>query len=192
MSLPDTARAAAKNIARAARDEVRLRDALRRLRAANPDAYVSPGVKFTGDATRTHLAAGASVHGPTVIVCADGGGLHGSRLEVGERTYIGELNNIRTAGAPIVIGRDCLISQHITMVGSNHGTRLGTTIVDQPWDGDGIVIGDGVWIGANVTILPGTRIGDGAVVAAGAVVRGEVAPNTIVGGAPARVISERR
>ena len=47
-----------------------------------------------------------------------------------------------------------------------------------------------VWIGANATVLAGVTIGDGAVVAAGAVVAKDVAPNTIVGGIPAKVIKK--
>ena len=39
-----------------------------------------------------------------------------------------------------------------------------------------------------MTILPGVTIGDGAVVAAGAVVNRDVAPNTVVGGVPAKFI----
>ena len=51
-----------------------------------------------------------------------------------------------------------------------------------------IHIGRNVWIGANATVLPGVTVGDGAVVAAGAVVTKDVAPNTIVGGVPAKLI----
>jgi len=51
-----------------------------------------------------------------------------------------------------------------------------------------IHIGKGVWIGSNATVTKGVTIGDNAVVAAGAVVNKDVAPNTIVGGVPARFI----
>ena len=44
------------------------------------------------------------------------------------------------------------------------------------------------WIGVGAIILPGVTIGENAVVAAGAVVTKDVAPNTIVGGNPAKFI----
>lgn len=177
-----------KDLVRGLRDGPLARE---RLRRANPHAWITSAVIFRGDPSRTALAAEVAVGGPTVLVVDDGGGLTGARLEVGPRTYIGEFNNIRCAGAPIVIGRDCLISQHVTIVGSNHGTALGAPVVDQPWTGTGVVVGDDVWIGAGAVILPGARIGDGAVIAANAVVRGEVEPATVVGGTPARVIGRR-
>jgi maltose O-acetyltransferase len=52
-------------------------------------------------------------------------------------------------------------------------------------------IDDHAYLGTRVTVLPGVHIGEGAVVASGAVVTSDVAPFTIVGGVPARVIGER-
>ena len=62
-------------------------------------------------------------------------------------------------------------------------------------DQGGITLGDGVFVGHNVlmaTINHGLRgeRGAGAVVAAGAVVRGDVAPGTVAGGVPARLLKE--
>lgn len=51
-----------------------------------------------------------------------------------------------------------------------------------------IVIEDWVYIGAFSQIMPGVTIGEGALVAAGNVVTKSVAPNTVVGGNPARYI----
>ena len=54
-----------------------------------------------------------------------------------------------------------------------------------------VSIGHDVWIGHGATVLPGVCIGNGAVVGAGAVVSRDVAPYTIVGGVPARLIRNR-
>ena len=54
-----------------------------------------------------------------------------------------------------------------------------------------VTIGHDVWIGHGATILPGVTVGNGAVIGAGAVVSKDVAPYTIVGGVPARLIRER-
>ncbi|MBP2550882.1 phosphonate metabolism protein (transferase hexapeptide repeat family) [Neorhizobium galegae] len=54
-----------------------------------------------------------------------------------------------------------------------------------------ITIGHDVWIGHGATVLPGVTIGNGAVIGAGAVVSKDVAPYTIVGGVPAKLIRER-
>lgn len=52
-------------------------------------------------------------------------------------------------------------------------------------------VGHDTWIGHGAIILPGRKLGDGAVVGAGAVVTKDVAPYTIVGGAPAEPIRRR-
>lgn len=57
--------------------------------------------------------------------------------------------------------------------------------------GNAVTIGHDVWIGHGATILPGVTVGNGAVIGAGAVVSKDVAPYTIVGGVPARLIRAR-
>jgi len=54
-----------------------------------------------------------------------------------------------------------------------------------------VTIGNDVWIGHGAVIMPGVTIGDGAVIGANAVVTRDVAPYTVVGGVPARVIRPR-
>lgn len=54
-----------------------------------------------------------------------------------------------------------------------------------------VTIGNDVWIGDRVTILSGVNIGDGAVIGACALVNKDVAPYTIVGGVPAKIIRKR-
>ena len=55
--------------------------------------------------------------------------------------------------------------------------------------GAGITIRKNAWIGLGAIILPGVTVGENSVVAAGAVVSKNVAPNTVVGGVPARVFA---
>ena len=54
-----------------------------------------------------------------------------------------------------------------------------------------IVVKDDVWIGFNSTILSGVTIGQGAIIAAGSLVTKDVAPYSIVGGNPAKLIKYR-
>lgn len=118
---------------------------------------------------------------------------HQPWLEVGDDTYIGEMNNIRASGG-IRIGAKCLISQGVSIISANHSTALGSPMTDQPsrTDKHGVVIEDDVWIGTNATILPGVTVGKGAIIAAGSVVTSSVAEFTIVSGVPARFLKERR
>lgn len=53
------------------------------------------------------------------------------------------------------------------------------------------IIGNDVWIVSEAIIMPGVKIGDGAVIAARAVVTRDIAPYTVVGGNPARMIRKR-
>lgn len=52
-----------------------------------------------------------------------------------------------------------------------------------------IVVGDNVFIGAYSIILPGVTIGNNSIVASGAVVTKSIPSNVIVGGNPAKIIS---
>jgi len=141
------------------------------------------------------LAKGVYIGAYSVIICQgyDQASNHNSTVKIGEGTYIGELNNIRAAGGKIVIGKKCLISQHVTIVSSNHEVKKDIHIIDQAWTTDkkNIIIGNDVWIGAGAAIMPGIEIGDGAVIAAGSVVTKNILPYTIVAGIPAQIIKER-
>lgn len=53
-----------------------------------------------------------------------------------------------------------------------------------------IEIFDNVFIGAKAIIMGDVKIGPNAIVAAGSVVTKDVPPNSVVGGNPARVISD--
>ncbi len=52
-------------------------------------------------------------------------------------------------------------------------------------------IGNDVWIGASVNIIEGVKIGDGCIIASGALINKDIAPYSIVGGVPAKLIRKR-
>lgn len=118
---------------------------------------------------------------------------NGSRIVIGEGSHVGEHVRLWAGNATgrITIGRFTTIAPACTITASNYGLLLGTPPMLQPKLEADITIGDGAWIGAHVVITAGVVVGDGAVIAAGAVVTQDVKPNTVVGGVPARHISDR-
>ena len=158
-------------------------------------AYIVSNTKIRYDnINNIVLGNGVRINDFTTIFCLPQDKAHpDSSLIIGDGTYIGEYQNIRASGGIIKIGRNCSISQHISMIASNHGIALGQDINKQTWDKKktGITIGDDVWIGANCVILPGVHIYDGAVIGAGSVVTKDIPANAIAVGNPAKVIKYR-
>jgi maltose O-acetyltransferase len=92
----------------------------------------------------------------------------------------------------INIGNDTIIGfESIIMTSTHNSNKLNIPIKEQGMYAAPVIIGKDVWIGARAIVLPGIQIGDGAIVGANAVVTKNVAPNTIVGGVPAKFIKFR-
>jgi serine O-acetyltransferase len=117
---------------------------------------------------------------------------------------------------PTILHRTCMMLSQIC-IGKNvaidpgvyipHGQvvidgriEIGTGTVIAPWVTlgrygealEGPTIGNDVFIGTGAKIFGAIKVGDGARIAANAVVVRDVPPNTTVGGAPAKVIRDRR
>lgn len=107
-------------------------------------------------------------------------------ISIGSGCYVNRDSYVR---ANVTIGNNVNIGPFVSLMTDGHeigsSTRRAGKNKFPP-----IVIGDGVWIGANVTVVGGVTIGAGAIIAAGAVVSGDVAPNTLVGGVPAKFIKD--
>jgi acetyltransferase-like isoleucine patch superfamily enzyme len=114
-----------------------------------------------------------------------------SKIYIGDYSSVGEQNNLRTGGGNIYIGNNCLISQQVSIIASNHGVDKNEIIKTQKWIARDVIIGNDVWIGCGVQILPGVKIGNGVVIAAGSVVTKDISDYCIVGGVPAKVIKYR-
>ncbi len=109
----------------------------------------------------------------------------GRNIRVGARVFINQ-NCTFYALAEIVIGDDVLIGPNVSLITSEHPvapSQRRAHLLGRP-----ITVENGVWIAAGVTVIGGVTIGENSVVAAGSVVTRDVPANTLVGGAPARVI----
>jgi acetyltransferase-like isoleucine patch superfamily enzyme len=131
----------------------------------------------------------------------------------GQRCVISAFTKVKISG-PFVMGQRCQISTGCFLGAGSAGLTLGDDVLvspncaiftgtyvfdrlDVPLQDQGTVskpvrIGHRVWVGSNSVILAGADIGDNAIVSAGSVVSGQVPPNSIVLGNPAKVIFTRR
>jgi maltose O-acetyltransferase len=114
----------------------------------------------------------------------------GARIEIGDRTEFNNNLMLKSEGAGIKIGKDCLFGAEVQVFDSNfHDTdpsrRGAGTQKKAP-----VEIGDNVFVGMGVKILKGVTIGDNSVIGAGAVVSKSIPAGVIAAGNPARVIRE--
>ena len=97
--------------------------------------------------------------------------------KVGEGLYIGHFGGIIISGGA-VIGRNCNISQGVTIGVAGRGEKRGIPI-----------IGDGIYIGAGAKVIGKIRVGNNVAIGANAVVTKDVPDNAVVVGIPAKIIS---
>jgi acetyltransferase-like isoleucine patch superfamily enzyme len=113
------------------------------------------------------------------------------RIVVGNRVAINTGCYI-DGGGGLTIGSNVMFGPNVVIATRDHGfQRVDIPMCEQPVGYGEIHIGDDVWVGANVFINKGVTIAVGSIVAAGAVVTRDVAPYSIVGGNPAKVIGSR-
>lgn len=96
---------------------------------------------------------------------------------IGAGFYVGHFGGI-VVNEATVIGRNCNISQGVTIGQVNRGSRQGVP-----------VIGDGVYIGPGAKIIGRITIGNGCAIGANAVVTRDLPDNAVAVGIPAHVIS---
>lgn len=108
----------------------------------------------------------------------------GRNITIGKNVFINACCCFQDQGG-ISIGDGSFIGHKVVLATINHGYLPEDRGTCYPAP---ISIGTNSWIGSNATILQGVTIGDNAIVAAGAVVMQDVAPDTIVGGVPAKFI----
>jgi serine O-acetyltransferase len=97
--------------------------------------------------------------------------------EIGAGFYIGHIGGI-VVNEAAVIGRNCNISQGVTVGQVNRGARRGSPR-----------IGDNVYLGPGAKVIGSVTVGSNVAVGANAVVTKDVPDNAVVGGVPAVVLS---
>ncbi|MBS0581181.1 MAG: serine acetyltransferase [Proteobacteria bacterium] len=98
---------------------------------------------------------------------------------IGSGLYIGHFGGI-VVNEAVRIGNNCNLSHGVTLGRLNRGDRMGCPS-----------IGNDVYIGPGAKILGRINVGDRAAIGANAVVVADVPADAVVGGVPARAISEQ-
>lgn len=118
-------------------------------------------------------------------------GYYKNEMHIGDETWIGQMCFMHSAGG-IRIGSRVGIGVNVTILTSQH-QELGRAVppLSSPVEMAPVVIEDEVNLGVGSIVLPGVTIGRGAKIGAGSVVTHDVAPYSVVAGAPARFLRER-
>lgn len=97
------------------------------------------------------------------------------RIVIGERCIF-NYGTVIDASAAVSFGAECMIGSMVVI--RDHDDECCAPIV----------IDDRVWLGHGVVVKPGVRIGAGSVVAAGSIVAGDIPPDSLASGRPARFV----
>jgi galactoside O-acetyltransferase len=112
--------------------------------------------------------------------------MYGNRVHLGDDVFV-NVNLTLVDDVDVHVGNRVMFAPNVTVTTTGHPVhpdlRRDGTQFSAP-----VRIEDDVWIGSGAVILPGVTIGRGSVVGAGAVVTGNVPPDVVVGGTPARVL----
>jgi len=109
-------------------------------------------------------------------------------LKIGDHSFIG-WGTIICSNESILIGKNALIAEHVSIRDQNHGMKLDSLPFNsQSMTTAPILIEENVWIGAKATITSGVTIGSNSVVGANSVATRDIAKNSLAVGTPAKVI----
>ncbi len=164
--------------------DVRLRPENRSYVHVGHDCDISGTFVFERGVGSITLGDGVSIGNGSLLICTQPEGIH--------------------------IGRNVMLSWNVTVLDNNShsldralrendstdwlaGLRKGKLGIFKNWHGVAsapVVIGDGAWVGFGSVIMKGVTIGEGAVVASRSVVTRDVPPYSVVGGNPARLLSQ--
>jgi galactoside O-acetyltransferase len=146
---------------------------------------IDTGVRMTGFANieigdHANIMRNCSLHADTGII------------RIGNNLSMNVNSSLDANGGEIRIGDDVLVAQNVVIRAADHCFDvLETPIREQGHKGGVVVVGDACWIAANVVITRNVTIGEHSIVGAGSVLTKDIAPFSIVGGVPAKLIKTR-
>lgn len=107
------------------------------------------------------------------------------KLNLGDHSWLAEcyIENL----APVIIGKNCCISQNATLMTGNHDYKSTTfNLITKS-----IILEEGVWIGANAIVCPGVTAHSHAVLSVGSIATIDLDAYGIYQGNPAVKVRER-
>ncbi len=116
--------------------------------------------------------------------------IHEGECAIGAKTVLGQECTI-SSFQHVSIGRECVIADRVMLIDFDHGV----TEVERPIRAQGIYkrdvrVGSNNWIGYGACILRGATVGDNCVIGANTVVTKDVKSNSVVAGAPAKLVPD--
>lgn len=109
------------------------------------------------------------------------------KLKIGNHCWIGERTEILNL-AHVTLGDHSTLSYDVFLAAAGHDSSSAS----MAYKNRPIIIGRSAWVTTRAFIGPGVTVGEGAVIGAGAVVLGDVEPNSIMVGNPAKEVGVRR
>lgn len=115
----------------------------------------------------------------------------GHRIEIGDESGIGANTTIPNG---TIIGNHVMLSRQCFILNRNHKfDRTDIPINDQGFeDYAQTIIEDDCWIGMRTVLTPGRHVSKGTIVGMGSTLTKDFPPYSIVGGAPAKLIKNRK
>ncbi|WP_289036998.1 acyltransferase [uncultured Zobellia sp.] len=140
-------------------------------------------ITVTGNNNKLLLEKGVDLRKSNIIIRGNN-----CKVQILQGTTFGSVRIVNVgSNNAIIIGRNCLFSDHIEIWASDthaiYDENKNWINQEQP-----VTIGDEVWVGSHVKILKGVKIGKGAILGMGAVVTKDVPERVIAAGTPAGVI----
>jgi acetyltransferase-like isoleucine patch superfamily enzyme len=111
-------------------------------------------------------------------------------VEIGEGVEIFGANLFTFGSEPylVYIGNQVTISHNVDFITHDGGLRIARAKYPSAYLYGRIQVADHCFLGAHCVLLPGARVGVGSVIGTGSIVTGEIPPDVVAIGAPAKPV----